>query len=301
LDSTLRLNQKIRRVHAPAFKAKVALEAIKEQKTIAELSSIYKVHTTQITKWKRLALDILAQDLSQRIKQRERDDQELIQELYQQIGRLKVEVDFLKKRWASLANNNHLRPKDIALHIDKADSVLPVGKQAELLGIARSSLYYQPKPVPDKTLLIMNAIDEVYTARPFYGSRRIAGDVSDLTGEEVNRKRIQRLMREMCIEAIYPKPNLSKNNKAHPVYPYLLKGITAGFPNHIWGTDITYIRMHKGYLYLTAYMDWYSRFILSWRLSTTLDNGFVFRAVQCSLNEASYRVSRKPEEASCCC
>lgn len=179
-----------------------------------------------------------------------------------------------------MANNNQLRPKDIALHINKTDSVLSFGKQAELLGIARSSLYYQPRPVADKTLLIMNAIDEVYTARPFYGSRRIAEDVSDLIGEEVNRKRIQRLMREMCIEAIYPKPNLSKNNKAHPVYPYLLKGIRAGFPNHIWGTDITYIRMQKGYLYLVAYMDWYSRFILSWRLSTTLDIGFVLEAAE---------------------
>ncbi len=177
-----------------------------------------------------------------------------------------------------MASSNNFKPKDIALHINKTDSVLTLGEQAELLGIARSSLYYQPKPVADKTLLIMNAIDEVYTARPFYGSRRIAGDVSELIGEEVNRKRIQRLMREMCIEAIYPKPNLSKNNKAHPIYPYLLKGITAGFPNHIWGTDITYIRMHKGYVYLVAYMDWYSRFILSWRLSTTLDIGFVLEA-----------------------
>jgi len=146
-----------------------------------------------------------------------------------------------------LANNNKLRPKDIALHINKTDSVLSFGKQAELLGISRSSLYYQPKPVPDKTLLIMNAIDEVYTARPFYGSRRIAEDVSELIGEEVNRKRIQRLMRDMCIEAIYPKPNLSKNNQAHPIYPYLLKGVKAGYPNHIWGTDITYIRSIKDF------------------------------------------------------
>ena len=179
-----------------------------------------------------------------------------------------------------MASSNHLQPKDIAQHINKTNSVLSFGRQAELLGIGRSSLYYQPRPISEKTLLIMNTIDEVYTEKPFYGSRRITDDVSELIGEEINRKRIQRLMREMGIEAIYPKPDLSKNDQEHPRYPYLLKGITAARPNHIWGTDITYIRMHKGFLYLVCYMDWFSRFILSWRLSTTLDIGFVLEAAE---------------------
>ena len=120
----------------------------------------------------------------------------------------------------------------------------------------------------------MNNIDELYTKRPFYGSRKIAKDLG------YNRKRIQRLMREMGIEAIYQKPNLSLNNLPHPIYPYLLKGVTALYPNHIWGTDITYIRMHHGFLYLTAYLDWYSRFVLSWRLSTTLEIEFVLDAAE---------------------
>ena len=187
-----------------------------------------------------------------------------------------------------MANKNHLRPKDIASHINKTDSVVPLHRQAELLGIGKSSLYYQPKPVSDKTLLIMNAIDEIYTARPFYGSRRIAKDVADMIGEAINRKRTQRLMREMGIEAIYQKPNLSKNDIAHPIYPYLLRGVSASHPNHIWGTDITYIRMQKGFLYLVAYMDWYSRFILSYRLSTSLDIEFVLEAAKEAL--ANYGV-----------
>ena len=146
--------------------------------------------------------------------------------------------------------------------------------QADLLGISRSSLYYEPQPVSLETLAVMNGIDEVYTAHPFYGSRRIAKELG------VNRKQIQKLMREMGIEAIYPKPNLSRNNTPHPVYPYLLRGVTATHPNHIWGTDITYIRMRHGFLYLTAYLDWFSRFVLSWRLSTTLETTFVLEAAQ---------------------
>lgn len=187
-----------------------------------------------------------------------------------------------------MANENHLRPKDIALHINKTESVVPLYRQAELLGIGRASLYYQPKSISDKTLLIMNAIDEVYTARPFYGSRRIAKDVTEMIGEIINRKRTQRLMREMGIEAIYQKPNLSKRDMTHPIYPYLLRGVTASHPNHIWGTDITYIRMHKGFLYLVAYMDWYSRFILSYRLSTSLEIEFVLEAAKEAL--ANYGV-----------
>lgn len=173
-----------------------------------------------------------------------------------------------------MANNNQLRPKDIALHINKTDSVLPLGRQASLLGVGRASLYYQPKPVDPFTLSIMHSIDELYTKRPFYGSRKIARDLG------VNRKRVQRLMREMGIEAIYRKPNLSKNDTAHPIYPYLLRGVTAGYPNHIWGTDITYIRMKHGFLYLVAYLDWYSRFILSYRLATSLDIEFVLEAAE---------------------
>lgn len=173
-----------------------------------------------------------------------------------------------------MSNENHLRPRDIVSHINKTESVLPLGIQTDLLGISRSSLYYQPKPVEPFTLSVMNRIDELYTKRPYYGSRRIANELG------VNRKRVQRLMREMGIEAIYRKPNLSRNETPHPIYPYLLRGVTASYPNHIWGTDITYIRMAKGFLYLVVYMDWFSRFILSWRLSTSLEIEFVLAAAE---------------------
>jgi len=173
-----------------------------------------------------------------------------------------------------LRNENNLKAHHIVSHINKTGSVVPLTVQTELLGISRSSLYYQPKPVNPERLVIMNRIDELYTKRPFYGSRKIAKELG------YNRKRIQRLMREMGIEAIYQKPNLSKNILPHPIYPYLLRGVTASHPNHIWGTDITYIRMRHGFLYLTAYLDWFSRFVLSWRLSTTLEIEFVLDAAE---------------------
>lgn len=152
--------------------------------------------------------------------------------------------------------------------------MLPKWIQAELLDISRSSLYYEPKPLKPGTLLVMNRIDEIYTAHPFYGSRRIAREIG------INRKQAQRLMREMGIEALYPKPNLSRRNSMHKVYPYLLKGVTAQYPNHIVGTDITYIKMLKGFCYLTAFMDWFSRFVLSWRLSITLETLFCLEAAE---------------------
>ena len=160
------------------------------------------------------------------------------------------------------------------MHINKTGSVLPLGMQTELLGISRSSLYYQPRPVSPETLGVMNAIDREYTAHPFLGSRRIAKNVG------VNRKQAQRLMRQMGLEAVYPKPNLSKHNPMHSVYPYLLKGVTASYPNHIVGTDITYIKMTQGFVFLTAFMDWFSRFVLSWRLSITLETAFCFEAAE---------------------
>ena len=174
----------------------------------------------------------------------------------------------------------HIGVTDLKLHIEKPkEDIPPIKKQAELLGISRSSLYYKPKPVNEFTLHVMNKIDEIYTRRPFYGIRRITQELRD-DGILVNHKRVQRLMGEMGIEAIYPKPNLSKNNLPHPVYPYLLRGVRPSYSNHIWGTDITYIRMNHGYLYLVAFLDWFSRFVLSWRLSTTLEAEFVIEAAE---------------------
>ena len=179
-----------------------------------------------------------------------------------------------------LKSEYHLGVRDLLSHIDKTGNVPSVKRQVQLLGISRSCVYYQPVPVDPFTQGIMNMIDVEYTKRPYYGSRRIAKEIGNQLEIPINRKRIQLLMREMGLEAIYPKPNLSRNDKPHPVYPYLLRGLNIVRPDQVWGTDITYIRMDKGFLYLTAFMDWYSRFIVSFRLSTMLTSDFVIEAAK---------------------
>lgn len=126
----------------------------------------------------------------------------------------------------------------------------------------------------------MNLLDAQYTSTPFYGSRKMAKAISLQTGLEINRKRVQRLMRIMAISAIYPRPNTSKASKQNRVYPYLLTGLTISKPNVVWATDITYIRLRHGFVYLAAVIDWYSRKVLSWRLSNTMDTSFCVDALE---------------------
>ena len=157
--------------------------------------------------------------------------------------------------------------------IDENDPQLSVRRQCELLGLNRSSLYYEPVGETPENLRLMRMIDEQYTACPFYGSRRMTIWLSE-QGEEVNRKRVQRLMRKMGLEAIYPKPNLSVAGRGHKVYPYLLRGVKIERPDQVWSTDITYVPMKQGFMYLAAVIDWYSRYVITWRLSNTLDGWF---------------------------
>lgn len=162
--------------------------------------------------------------------------------------------------------------------IDRNGLILPITRQAELLGVARRSVYYQPVPISLKELEIKNQIDQIYTDHPFYGVRKMTVAVATERNEPVNHKRIASYMNEMGLQAVFPRPNLSKNSKAHPVFPYLLKGLKITHPNHVWGTDITYIRMKQGFVYLTAIIDWFSRYIVSWELAITLETGFCLAA-----------------------
>lgn len=160
------------------------------------------------------------------------------------------------------------------MHIDRNNKYIPLKRQAELLGLSRSTLYYRKAGMSPFELKVMERIDEVFTKRPFYGSRRITKQLRR-EGFKVNRKRVKRLMGVMGIEAIYPKPNLSLNGKPHPVFPYLLKGLDITRPNQVWGIDITYIRLAGGFVYLVAVIDWYSRFVIDWEVSISLDKEFV--------------------------
>lgn len=157
-------------------------------------------------------------------------------------------------------------------------------RQCELLGLNRSSLYRECAAPDAEELALMRRLDELHLELPFYGSRRMAQELRE-AGLVVNRKRIQRLMRIMDLEAMVPKPSASRPAPEHPVYPYLLRNLTVSRVGHVWAADITYIPLARGFAYLVAIMDWYSRRVLSWRLSNTMESTFCVEALQDALSQ----------------
>ena len=170
--------------------------------------------------------------------------------------------------------------------IERNHQQLPLTVQCRLLGVSRSSLYYQPRAVAPEEVALKHRIDEIYTACPFYGSRRIAAQLQR-EGHQINRKRVQRYMRQMGIRGICPGPNLSRRAQQSQVYPYLLRGLEIIRPNQVWGIDITYLRLVGGWLYLVAVLDWYSRYVVSWELDQTLELPFVLEAMRQALQLAT--------------
>jgi putative transposase len=169
------------------------------------------------------------------------------------------------------------------------EHALPISRQAEELNISRSAIYYRPRPIGDVDLMLMRRIDELHLNYPFAGSRMLR-DMLSLQGLEVGRRHVGTLMRRMGIEAIYRKPNTSKPAPGHKIYPYLLRGLAITRPNQAWAMDISYIPMARGFVYLAAIIDWFSRRVLSWRLSITMDTSFCLEA----LDEA-LRLHGEPE------
>jgi hypothetical protein len=198
-------------------------------------------------------------------------------------------VQDVVKAFAVLADavrNRHLQPVDkekvrvdrVAM-VDRGRADLSVRRQCALLGLARSGVYRQPAAPDPEELTLMRWIGEQYLATPFYGSRRMTAELR-LAGRQVNRKRVQRLMRLMGLAALGPKPKTSRPAAQHRIYPYLLRGLAIDRPNQVWAADITYIPMARGFLYLVVVMDWHSRYVLAWRLSNTMDTSFCLDALE---------------------
>ena len=166
--------------------------------------------------------------------------------------------------------------------VERAHPEISMRRQCELLGLHRSGLYYEPVGESEESLLLMRLLDEQYTRTPFYGSRKMTKWLAT-EGHAVGRNRVSRLMELLGIEAVYPKPRLSQPGEGHRIYPYLLRGIKVERVNQVWSTDITYIRMAQGFVYLVAVMDWFSRFVLSWSLSLSLEVEFCVEALQRAL------------------
>ena len=278
-----------RKNYGAEFKARVALEAIKGHKTINELVSHFGVHPTQINKWKRHLQTELPQIFSNRREKREQDHEALQAQLYQQIGQLKVELDWLKK--------------NLDLGIDvKRDLIEPhhpqisIARQCELLGLPRSTYYYHSQGESPQNLHLMRLLDEKYTDTPYYGIRRMTAWLRN-EGYNVNHKRVARLLRKMGLEAIYPKPRTTVPHPEHRIYPYLLRGVEVNRTNQVWSTDITYIRLHSGFIYLVVVMDWYSRYVLSWSLSITMDVSFCLEALNDALSRAQPEIFNSDQGA----
>jgi putative transposase len=170
--------------------------------------------------------------------------------------------------------------------VERENGDVSIVAQCELLSVHRSGVYYAPRSVDARTLLIQQRIDEMYTACPFYGVRKITAQLKQ-DGLLVNHKAVARHMQVMGLRAIYPGPSLSKRAQQHAVYPYLLRGLKIERPNQVWGVDITYIRLRSGWMYLFAVLDWFSRFVVAWALDLTLEIGFVLDAMRSALVTAT--------------
>jgi putative transposase len=170
--------------------------------------------------------------------------------------------------------------------LDRGADALPLTTQADLLSLNRASRYYRPVGPDPEEVAIKHRIDAIYTARPFYGSRRMPAQLNP-EGYAMNRKHVQRDMREMGIWGLAPGPHTSTRHPQHPVYPYLLNGVTPAYPNPVWGIDVTDIRLVHGWLYLVAIIDWYSRVVVAWELSETWELPFVLTAAERALATAT--------------
>jgi putative transposase len=188
-------------------------------------------------------------------------------------------------RWTFSKKNQARTVEQKRLLIEPDHPHLSIVRQCELLGLARSSYYYEPVPISEEDLLLMRLLDEQYTHTPFYGKRKMVAYLSE-QGYCVDRKRVRRLMQQMGLETIYPKPHLSQCGEPSVRYPYLLRGMSIDRIDQVWSSDITYIRLARGFVYLVAIIDWFSRFVLAWELSTTLDTCFCLEALDRALRAA---------------
>ncbi|WP_455072792.1 IS3 family transposase [Paenibacillus caseinilyticus] len=262
------------------FKTKVVLEVLREEQTVNEIAAKYELSPVMISRWKAEFLERASTVFEKKTQEAEKlkkeyeSKQEHLEKL---VGQLTVEVDWLKKK--NLVSNESLEARKAMVERDCSE--ITIKRQADLLSVNRTSVYRSGKEQreSEENVQLMHRIDELYMKHPYFGYRRMTNVLRD-QGFEINRKRIRRLMQLMGLEAIYPKPNLSKRLHAKYTRPYLLRGLTIDRPNHVWGIDITYIRMGKGFMYLFTIIDWYSRKVIDYELSSTLEKGFVMTCLK---------------------
>ncbi|WP_340672726.1 IS3-like element ISRj2 family transposase [Bradyrhizobium ottawaense] len=264
------MTKKSRRTHSPAFKAKVALAAVKGDKTLAELAQLFDVHPNQITIWKNQLLEGAAGVFGHDKTSAETPVD--LKALHAKIGELALENGFFVRR------AHQGVPAERKAMIDRGHD-LSIVRQAKVLKLARSTVYYEPRPVSAEDLALMRRLDELHLDYPFAGARMLRS-LLRREGVYAGRRHIATLMKRMGIEAVYRRPNTSKPAPGHKIYPYLLRGLKIERPDHAWAMDITYIPMRRGFVYLAAVVDVFSRRVLAHRVSITMEAAFCVEAVQ---------------------
>jgi putative transposase len=266
------MTRRPRRNHTPAFKAKVALAAIKGDRTLAELAEQFDVHPNQVTSWK-AQLEGAAADVFRQCSGAAAGHRREVAACQDR------SADARERFFGRSAHQSRFAERKAM--IDREHD-LPITKQAEALNISRGSVYYLPRPVSAADLAIMRRIDELHLELPFAGSRMLRGLLA-AEGCKIGRRHVKTLMRRMGIEALYRRPRTTKPEPGHKIYPYLLRGMAITQPNQVWAMDITYIPMARGFVYLAVVLDWFSRRVLSWRLSITMEAAFCVETLQDAL------------------
>ena len=266
------MSRRPRRNHTPAFKARVALAAIKGDRTLVELAEHFDVHPNQITSWK-AQLEEGAADVFGGGRNRA-------------AGRRR-EVAPCQDRRADAGERFFGRSARQSRFVERKAMIDPahdlsITKQAEALNISRGSVYYLPRPVPDADLAIMRRLDRLHLELPFAGSRMLQG-LLVAEGYKIGRRHVKTLMKRMEIEALYRRPRTTKPEPGQKIYPYLLRGMAITRPNQVWAMDITYIPMARGFVYLAVVLDWFSRRVLSWRVSITMEAAFCVETLEDAL------------------
>ncbi|WP_334395110.1 IS3 family transposase [Bradyrhizobium sp. AZCC 2289] len=269
------MSRRARRNHTPAFKAKVALAAVKGDRTLAQLAEQFDVHPNQITSWKAQleggAADVFGPGHGNATRLPAID----VKSLHAKIGELTLENGFFRRS----AHQGGIAERKAM--IDREHD-LPITKQAKVLKISRGSVYYLPRPVSSADLAIMPRLDRLHLEFPFAGSRMLRGLLA-LQGCKIGRRHVKTLMQRMGIEALYRRPRTTKPEPGHKIYPYLLRGMEITRPNQVWAMDITYIPMARGFVYLAVVLDWATRRVLSWRLSITMEAAFCIETLEDAL------------------